>query len=72
MADDIHKVTISTAQAVTTPSIMVRTDSVDAPTFQVISSSCCSTSGNRPVTHSTMASQASQEMLRSMGRTQAA
>ena len=42
----------------------------EPPTFQLISSSSCSTRGSRPVTHSTMMNHASHEMVRSMGRTQ--
>ncbi|MNT38783.1 hypothetical protein D3C72_1749920 [compost metagenome] len=72
MAADIHSAISSTAAAVSAPSIMVRTDSVAPPTFQWIWSSSSSTRGNSPVTHSTMPSQASHEMERSIGRTQAA
>ena len=36
-----------------------------SPIFQLIWSSSSSSNGSRPLTHSTMAPQASQEMLRS-------
>ena len=70
MAEDTHNINISTAPAVSPPSIRVRTLSVLLPTFQVIWSSSASTTGSRPLTHSTMASQATQEMVRSSKRTQ--
>ena len=72
MADDTHSDRISTAPAVRMPSIMVRRLSVVAPIFQVIWSSSASTTGSRPLTHSTMASQATHEMVRSSTRTQGA
>ncbi|EWS62746.1 hypothetical protein Y695_04023 [Hydrogenophaga sp. T4] len=70
MAAEIQRVTISTAPAVSAPSISVRRLSVDAPIFQWMASSSLSTRGSSPLTQSTMASQASQEMVRSSKRTQ--
>ena len=46
--------------------------SVVAPIFQLMPSSSASTTGSSPLTQSTMASQATQEMVRSSTRTQGA
>ena len=69
MPAETHKVKISTAPAVSEPSIRERTESVEPPTFQRIWSICSSSRGSKPLTHKTMAIQATQEMLRSKTRT---
>ena len=71
-AAEIHSVTINTAPAVSAPSIRVRTESMEPPTFQRIWSSSSSIKGRMPVTHSTTASQAIQEIVRSSTRTNGA
>ncbi len=72
IAAEIHSVIRSTTPAVTAPSSMVRTDRVELPTFHLMSSSSSSTTGNRPLTQSTIASQASHEIVRSRARTNGA
>lgn len=42
---------------------MLRTDIVAPPTFHLIWSSSFSTTGNRPLTHNTMASQANHDRV---------
>ena len=72
MAEEIHRVSSSTSPAVSPPSMMLRTVSLAPPTFQPIWSSSFKTTGNRPLTHSTMASHATQEMVCSSSRAQRA
>ena len=71
-AAEIQSVKINTAPAVSAPSISVRTDSMEPPTFQRIWSSSSRTSGKMPVTHSTTANQAIHEIVRSKTRTKGA
>ena len=52
--------------AVMAPSRTVRTDISELPIFQRTWPSATSTRGSTPVTHSTMAPQTSQEIVRSM------
>lgn len=69
MAEEIHSVMISTSPAVKVPSMMLRTDKTEPPIFQEIWSSSSITKGSRPLTHKTIAAQATHEMLRSSNRT---
>ena len=69
MADEIHSVTMITMLAVRAPSSIVRTDMVELPTFHLMSSSSSSTTGSKPLTHSTSANQAAHEKVRSKART---
>jgi len=69
MAYEIQSVISSTTPAVKAPSIMVRTEISEPPTFHLMSSSSSRITGSRPLTQSTMAIQASHEMLRSSART---
>ena len=65
MAADIQSVISITTPAVTAPSSKVRTDSMEPPTFHLMSSSSSRITGSRPLTQSTTAIQASHEMVRS-------
>ena len=72
MADDTHNARIITTPAVITPSSKLRKLKVVEPIFQRMSSISASTTGNSPLTHNTMASQATHEMVRSITRTHGA
>ena len=67
-AADTHSASTITSTADTAPSIRLRTLILVLPIFQVMSSSSCSTSGSTPVIHSTTATQASHDTLRSTTR----
>ena len=70
IAAETHSASTITTPAVSVPSSMSRRDRCAAPTFQCTSSIASSSRGSAPVTHSTTASQASHDTLRSMTRTQ--
>ena len=72
IAAEIHSATTSTRPAVSVPSTRLRSVSLVVPTFQLTSSIASSSSGSTPVIHSTTASQAIHDTVRSITRTQPA
>ena len=62
MAEETHNARISTAPAVSAPSIIVRKLIVELPMVQVMASSSLSTTGSKPLTQSAIPSQAIQEI----------
>ena len=68
MPEDTHKVSTITATAVNTPSITVRSVSVEWPTFQPMVSSSFIKAGNSPLIHSAKASHTAQDTVCSSAR----